>query len=89
MNQGSHVHVARPLADWRIHKLRHNVPNIVCDNHYDGDDCRAVFIVMPSHTTRNALGKGKFTGGSLKRELVNLSHMRAALPEHMDANHAP
>ena len=44
---------------------------------------------MIHHTTRGVLGKGTCTHGSSKRERVNLSHMRAATPEKLGANHAP
>ena len=45
--------------------------------------------VMPSHTKRKALGKGKLRGTSLKREHVNRWHIRAAKPENNLANQEP
>ena len=89
MNQCSHGHAAGPFADRCVHKLGHNAPSVVRETTMIGMTVAPLCNVMPSHTTRNALGKGKFIGGSLKRDLVNLSHMRVAMPEKMDANHAP
>ena len=89
MNQCSHGHAAGPFADRCVHKLGHNAPSVVRENHYDWDDRRTVpqCYAIPHHS--ECAGKGKLIGGSLKRDLVNLSHMRVAMPEKMDANHAP